>query len=215
MNATAESAGQSVADIDQRDVGGVDLLHRRDHGLDVDRREHDRVALGVERLVDQEGLLRNVVGRGRDVVEHRDPVRLRYRIGAGPHRARDRIASALGEDADGLGPRRGVSAPHQAGDHGREPSTMDFHRALPVAGGGDSRPLLPNSCFLRRGLNCSPGGELPLVPLQFAAFPRSQSRSGKLPVTRSVARVERQQEQRTKAREERKPSAVPRQQTRT
>ena len=97
------AAGQPVADVDQRDAGRVDLLHGRHHGLDVDRGEDDRVALGAQRLFDQGGLLRDVVGRGRNVVKHRHAVGLCHRLGTGTDRARDRIAGALGEDADGLG----------------------------------------------------------------------------------------------------------------
>ena len=83
--------------------GRVDLLHRRHHRLDVDRREHEASRSGAQCLVDQGGLLRDVVGRGRDVVKHRDAVRLRHRVGARAHRAGDRVARALGEDGEGLG----------------------------------------------------------------------------------------------------------------
>ena len=139
------AAGQPVADIDQWNVRGVDLLHRRDHCLDVDRGEHDGVALGAQRLIDQRGLLRNVVGRGRDVVKHRDAVRLRHRLGAGAHRARDRIARALGEDRDGLGAGGQGADRDQARDRGSKPSTMVFHRLLPIgcgAGRSSSSPRL-------------------------------------------------------------------------
>ena len=55
----------------------------------------------------------DVVGGGRDVVEHRETVRLRHLLGAGAHRARDRIAGALGEDRQRLGMRRRRAERHQ------------------------------------------------------------------------------------------------------
>ena len=125
--------------------GRVDLLHRGDHRLDVDRREHEGVALGAQGFVDQGGLLRDVVGRGRDVVEHRHPVRLCHRLGARAHRAGDRVARALGEDGDGLGGGRQGAGRYQARNRGCEPSTMVFHPLLPVAcgaGRSSSSPFL-------------------------------------------------------------------------
>src|SRR5205807_8492222 len=58
-------------DVNQRNAGGVDLLHRRDQDLDVDRREHDRIAFVAQHGIDEPGLLRRVVGRGRYVIENR------------------------------------------------------------------------------------------------------------------------------------------------
>ncbi|MGY4470992.1 hypothetical protein ACVWWK_006701 [Bradyrhizobium sp. LB9.1b] len=96
------AAGGAVGDVDNGDLGFVDLLNPRHHRLVVDRREDDGARLLHHDVFDLAELFWDRVRLGRNVLQRLRVQGLRHVVGADPHRLEERVGLVLGEDGDGL-----------------------------------------------------------------------------------------------------------------
>ena len=156
------AAGGAVGDVDDRNLGGVDLLDARHHRLVVDRNEDDRARLLHDDILDLAELLGDAVRLGRhvlhDVFAFSD---FAHVVGADPHRLEIRVGLVLGEDGDGLAVGSRRRCEHAAiSERQRARASSVFHvvsfplllvifRDLIARGGGSScrsRPRGARSC---------------------------------------------------------------------